>query len=68
MKKTKTTIFRFGRLHMHILPVLVWLGAVACVVMLFRHRTQIETDMIVVEDLSLEVKIAQDLLKQNAIA
>lgn len=40
MKKTKTTIFRFGRLHLHILPVLVWLGAVACVVMLFRHRTQ----------------------------
>jgi len=40
MKKTKTTIFHFGRLHLHILPVLVWLGAVACVVMLFRHRTQ----------------------------
>jgi len=40
MKKTKTTICRFGRLHLHILPILVWLGAVACVVMLFRHRTQ----------------------------
>jgi hypothetical protein len=68
MKKTKTTIFRFGRLHLHILPILIWLGAVACVVMLFRHRTQIETDMIVVEDLPLEVKIALDLLKQDAIA
>lgn len=40
MKKTKTTIYRFGRLHLHILPILVWLGTVACVVMLFRHRTQ----------------------------
>ncbi len=40
MKKTKTTICRFGRLHLHILPILVWLGAVACVVILFRHRSQ----------------------------
>jgi multidrug resistance efflux pump len=40
MNKTKTTICRSGRLHVHILPILVWLGAVACVVMLFHHRTQ----------------------------
>jgi multidrug resistance efflux pump len=40
MKKTKTTICRFGRLHLRILPVLVWLTAVVCVVMLFRHRSQ----------------------------
>ena len=40
MKKTKTTICRFGRLHLHILPILVWLAAVACVVVLFRHRSQ----------------------------
>lgn len=30
---------RPGRLHLHILPVLVWLGAVACVVVLFHFRT-----------------------------
>jgi len=40
MKKTKTTICRSGRLHLHILPILVWLAAVACVVVLFRHRSQ----------------------------
>jgi len=40
MKITGTTNYRYGRLHLHILPILVWLGAVACVVMLFRHRSQ----------------------------
>ncbi len=32
--------FRSGRVRIHILPVLVWLGAVAAVVVLFRHRAQ----------------------------
>ena len=27
-------------LHLHVLPILVWLGAVAWVVVLFHHRTQ----------------------------
>jgi len=40
MKTTRTTNHRYSRLHLHILPILVWLGAVACVVMLFRHRSQ----------------------------
>jgi multidrug resistance efflux pump len=40
MKKTRSTNHRYGRLHLHILPALVWLGAVACMVVLFRHRTQ----------------------------
>lgn len=40
MKTTRTTNHRYGRLHLHILPILVWLGAVACVVMLFRQRSQ----------------------------
>lgn len=40
MKTTRITNHRYGRLHQHILPILVWLGAVACVVMLFRHRSQ----------------------------
>lgn len=31
--------FRSGRLFLRVLPVLVWLGAVACVVGLFHHRT-----------------------------
>ena len=40
MKTTGTTSRRCGRLHPHILPVLVWLGAAACVVVLFRYRSQ----------------------------
>lgn len=32
--------YRPGRLRLHILPILVWLGTVACVVMLFRYRTE----------------------------
>ena len=40
MKTTRITNHRYGRLHPHILPILVWLGAVACVVVLFRHRSQ----------------------------
>jgi len=38
MKRIKS--FQSGRLRLHILPVLVWLGVVACVVVLFRHRSQ----------------------------
>ncbi len=40
MRKRRSTICRFGRLHLRFLPILVWLGAVACVVILFRHRSQ----------------------------
>ncbi|HUV41095.1 MAG TPA: hypothetical protein VMW23_04835, partial [Sedimentisphaerales bacterium] len=40
MKKAKTTACRFGRIYLHILPVLVWVAAVAGVVVLFRHRSQ----------------------------
>lgn len=40
MKKTKITIYRSSSLHRHIMPILVWLGAVACVFVLFRHRSQ----------------------------
>jgi multidrug resistance efflux pump len=40
MGKTKTTIRRTGQMYKHILPALVWLTAVACVVVLFRYRTQ----------------------------
>ena len=32
--------YRPGRLRLHILPILVWLGTAACVVMLFRYRTE----------------------------
>lgn len=39
MKRKDTKICRFGRLHLHILPLLVWLAAVACVVVLFRYRS-----------------------------
>jgi multidrug resistance efflux pump len=40
MKKTATANYRFGRVHMHIIPVLVWLATVACVVVLFTRRSQ----------------------------
>ena len=40
MKKTETTSRRFGQVYLHILPILVWLAAVACVVVLFRQRSQ----------------------------
>lgn len=40
MKKTTATNCRFGRLGLHILPILVWLTVVACVVILFQHRSQ----------------------------
>jgi len=40
MKKTKTTICCSSSLRRHVLPVLVWLGAVACVFVLFGHRSQ----------------------------
>ena len=29
-----------GRLRLHILPILVWMGTIACVVVLFRYRAQ----------------------------
>jgi len=32
--------YRPGRLRLHILPILVWLGTVASVAMLFRYRTE----------------------------
>ena len=38
MKRIKS--FQSGRLRLHVLPVLVWLGVMACVVVLFRHRSQ----------------------------
>jgi multidrug resistance efflux pump len=38
--KTTGTTSRRGRLYLRILPVLVWLGAAACVVVLFRQRSQ----------------------------
>ncbi|MHC4122068.1 MAG: HlyD family secretion protein [Planctomycetota bacterium] len=40
MKRIRGTSWGSGRLHLHILPILVWLGAVACVVILFRHRSE----------------------------
>lgn len=40
MKKAGNKIRWSGRWHLHILPVLVWLTVVACVVVLFRHRSQ----------------------------
>jgi len=40
MKKAKTTTCRFGRIYLHILPVLVWLAAVAGVVVLLHHRSR----------------------------
>ncbi len=39
MKRKGTKICRFGRLHLHIMPLLVWLAVVACVVVLFRYRS-----------------------------
>jgi len=40
VKRKRTTTFRFGRLNLHVVPILVWLAALACVVILFRHRSQ----------------------------
>lgn len=40
MKKTKNANCRYGRLHLHIIHILVWLGAVTCVMILFYHRIQ----------------------------
>jgi len=37
-KRTKT--FRFGRFNLHVVPILVWLAALAVVIFLFRHRSQ----------------------------
>jgi multidrug resistance efflux pump len=40
MKGTGFKSFRFGRLRVHILPVLVWLAGVACVVVLLHRQTE----------------------------
>lgn len=40
MKKTGTILFRFGRLNLQVIPILVWLIAVASVAVLFRNRSQ----------------------------
>jgi len=40
VRRKRTTTFRFGRLNLHVVPILVWLAALACVVILFRHRSQ----------------------------
>ena len=40
MRVRRTTNLRAGRIHLHILPVLVWLAAVACVGFLFTRQTQ----------------------------
>ena len=40
MSRKSGKIYRLGRIYVHIIPVLVWLGALVCVVMLFRYRTQ----------------------------
>ena len=40
MKKTANKRLRSGRLYLHILTILVWLSAAACVVMLFRRRVE----------------------------
>jgi len=40
MGMSRTTVTHFGRLRLHVLPVVVWLAAVACVVVLFHHRAQ----------------------------
>jgi multidrug resistance efflux pump len=37
-KRTKT--FRFGRLNLHVVPILVWLVALAGVIFLFYHRSE----------------------------
>ncbi len=38
MKRIKS--YQSGRLRLHVLPVLVWLGVLACVVVLFQHRAR----------------------------
>jgi len=40
MKKLGFRSFQLGRLRQHAVPVVVWLGAVACVVALFHHRAK----------------------------
>jgi len=40
MKRLSSEGYRFGRLSMRILPVLVWLVAVACIVVLYQRRTR----------------------------
>jgi len=40
MKITNLKTCRCGFLRLHVIPILVWLGVIACVVVLFYHRTQ----------------------------
>lgn len=40
LKDLRSRALLSGRLRVHILPILIWIGAVACVVVLFRQRTQ----------------------------
>ncbi len=40
MKKTRSKGYSFRQLYLHIVPLVVWLGAVACVFILFKQRAQ----------------------------
>jgi multidrug resistance efflux pump len=40
MKKTEAITSLFGRLNLHVIPIIVWLTAVGCVVVLFHNRSQ----------------------------
>jgi multidrug resistance efflux pump len=40
MKVVRLNIFRFGRVHPHLFPVLVWLAAAGGVAFMFRHRAE----------------------------
>jgi multidrug resistance efflux pump len=40
MKRTTLKRWRSGRLRTHLLPVLIWAGAVVCVVVLFQRRAE----------------------------
>ncbi len=40
MKRLGLGNLQFGRLRQHALPVVVWLGALACVVVMFQHRAR----------------------------
>jgi hypothetical protein len=51
MKNTKTTNCWYGRLNLHIIHILVWLGAVTCVVALLYHRNQRFEVLMTTEDI-----------------
>ena len=40
MTRIRSKSYWFRRLYLHFLPILVWLGTVACVVALFHHRSR----------------------------